>query len=101
MDICPQDYIKNTYDLQASTPELILSMKHKFTHFHLHITALKIQVSALSQSLHEQQGQWLEASQTHSLGLAKPTQQILASILEISTDPIPSDVNSYYDKEKT
>lgn len=77
MSQCPTSYIMQTYQLQTNNVREIMTIKHSFSHFHLHIKALCLQTNRLSSTVAEQPGQWFAMNQTTSLGLAKPISSII------------------------
>lgn len=82
-DDCPLDFIRNEYDLAGDPPQPLIAFKHRFSHFHLEINALRIKTQALGNRLTEAKGQWFTSEKLGSLGLAKPTSKILSLLLDI------------------
>ncbi|MDR3443313.1 MAG: A/G-specific adenine glycosylase [Legionella sp.] len=74
---CPLEYIRRKYDLSGNEPTKLIAFKHRFSHFHLEINALKIKTKALGRSVAEVKGQWFAKEDLSSLGLARPTSKIL------------------------
>lgn len=63
----------------------LLSMKHTFSHFHLHIDAVAIEVSENDQLVvNENTGQWFNEHEISQLGLAKPVKDIIEVFLSTS-----------------
>lgn len=79
---CPLEYIHDRYALLGEEPKSIMKFKHRFSHFHLAIDALKIKTKALKNRLSESQGQWFAQEELSSLGLAKPIHVILSRVYE-------------------
>lgn len=77
-DHCPLNFIRLHYDLAGKTPKKLLAFKHRFSHFHLEISALSIETEALGNKVAEIPGQWFAQESLHTLGLAQPTSKILA-----------------------
>lgn len=75
---CPLDFIRVNYDLVGDTPKHLMAFKHRFSHFHLEINALRIRTKALGNNLAEPCGKWFAKEQMSSLGLAQPTSKILS-----------------------
>lgn len=75
---CPLEFIRNEYDLAGDTPEQLIAFKHRFSHFHLEINAVKIGIKVMGTKLSEAQGQWFTKDKLNQLGLARPTSKILA-----------------------
>ncbi len=78
---CPLEFIQQEYHLLGDTPEKLVAFKHCFSHFHLQISALRIQTSNQGEKLGETKGKWFAREEINTLGLAKPTSKIL-SLLE-------------------
>ena len=74
---CPLEFIRQEYDLSGNKPTKLIAFKHRFSHFHLEINALKIKTKALGRSVAEVKGQWFAKEDLSSLGLARPTSKIL------------------------
>lgn len=76
-DDCPKRYAK-TY-LNAEHPVIadLMSFKHSFTHFHLHIEAKSIGIDSQKKTALQQNQQWFNLTEISSLGIAKPTKKIL------------------------
>lgn len=74
---CPLEFIRQEYDLSGNEPTKLIAFKHRFSHFHLEINALKIKTKALGRSVAEVKGQWFAKEDLSSLGLARPTSKIL------------------------
>lgn len=79
-DRCPLDFIQSTYCIQGEAPEFLLELKHQFTHFHLEIMALQINVTSSERHSTDLKGQWFSLHHLPALGLAKPTQLILSTL---------------------
>ncbi len=77
---CPLTYIQQHYSLEATNFQPLMQFKHRFSHFHLEIEAIKIETPT-KQAIAEAAGQWLPIQQLPSLGLAKPTTHILESLI--------------------
>jgi A/G-specific adenine glycosylase len=77
---CPLTYIQDQYNLQGTALKHILSLKHRFSHFHLEIDALMIDTHVLKDNIAETNGQWFTQEQLVNVGLAKPTSQILEQV---------------------
>lgn len=82
-DRCPLNFLEQQYALIGDTPVPLIAFKHKFSHFHLEINALSIQVKAAGHQLREPEGQWFSKEQFSSLGLAKPTSVILSRLYQL------------------
>jgi A/G-specific adenine glycosylase len=75
---CPLDFIRQKYNLLGQDTQQLLAFKHRFTHFHLEINALRIQTKTLGSCLAEPSGRWFTQEEINFLGIAKPTSKILA-----------------------
>ncbi len=80
IDDCPLGFIKHHYALQGTTPEHLISFKHRFSHFHLDIDAFRIKTQPIAKQLSESTGTWFSREQLETVGLAKPTSLILSKI---------------------
>ncbi len=80
MDDCPLGFIKLKYALDGATPKHLTDFKHRFSHFHLDITAFSIQTQVRSDQVGESAGKWFSKEQLSSVGLAKPTSLILSKL---------------------
>lgn len=80
--LCPVKFIETEYDLKGGAPIPLIEFKHKFTHVTLEIKALSIQTQAQGNKLSECRGKWFTKKQLTTLGLAKPTIQILSKFFD-------------------
>ncbi len=76
---CPVSYIKEHLHLSGDNPTILTSFKHRFSHFHLEIDALKINVEFDKNQIHECTGQWFTKEELTQVGIAKPTAYILST----------------------
>ncbi len=98
-DACPIAYLDKNNLLSEGEPKELLKIHHSFSHFHLHIKAVAIQVKpSLYQNLKamelvsrthtpiisESAGAWFLPKDTASLGMSKPMKDILAHFLSIN-----------------
>ncbi|WP_028389044.1 A/G-specific adenine glycosylase [Legionella fairfieldensis] len=75
---CPIEYINQTYALaSSSTPQALLTIRHSFSHFHLEIKALALQITSSATLLAECPGNWIKTNKINELGLAKPVRDII------------------------
>ena len=81
VDACPKDFIAKKYQLKTDETKTLMSMRHSFTHFHLQINAISMQVSTTTQTLRESTEGWFTAEDLGSLGLAKPVSDIIQYFL--------------------
>lgn len=77
LSICPITHIRKTYALTAENTQDLMTIKHSFSHFHLHIRALSLQTTLANDSLAECPGRWFAANDITKLGLAKPVSSII------------------------
>lgn len=82
IDDCAEQYINHTYTLNVLRTTNILNMRHTFSHFHLDIKALAIEISISENCLMENPGNWYAAKELNQLGLAKPIIDIINVFLE-------------------
>lgn len=83
---CPLHYIQRQYALDGEPPKELTNFKHRFSHFHLEINALSIQVKISDNGLAESSGQWFAKDQLSSVGLAKPTSLILDRLFDSASN---------------
>lgn len=75
---CPIAYILQNYTYKSEkASDLLMSLKHSFSHFDLHIDAKSIRVSADGFQINESSGSWFAKDQLRKIGLAKPISLIL------------------------
>ena len=74
---CPSAYVMDYYGMGTEIPKALLTMKHSFSHFHLHINALSLKALPTNHLLAETSGCWFSHKELPSLGLAKPVTMIL------------------------
>lgn len=82
LNICPQQYILQEYQFKGATPIPLMAFKHRFSHFHLEISAVRIDTQIDPTKIAESSGQWFTQDRLSSLGLAKPTSVILSKLYE-------------------
>ncbi len=78
MDVCPASHIRNTYPFQIDEAQVVMKIKHSFSHFHLHILALSFQSRKPTAVMAECTGRWFRADEMGGLGLAKPVSLIIS-----------------------
>lgn len=79
MNVCAITFVEKKYPVRIDTLVSLETIKHSFSHFHLHIKPLSIGVNYLSQlTCPEPSGKWVKPSALHTLGLAKPISQVIA-----------------------
>ncbi|MCP0913558.1 MULTISPECIES: A/G-specific adenine glycosylase [Legionella] len=75
---CPMDYVRKNYPWELKNVQEITQIKHSFSHFHLHISALAVQVELHNKTiLAETSGAWFTAAQLTQIGLPKPVSKII------------------------
>lgn len=75
---CPKRYAMDFYHLKTTDPEALLSIKHSFSHFHLHIQALAMQaLNTYTKQDSNLSGHWLTANDIKQCGLPKPISTII------------------------
>ena len=76
-DCCPKGHVSNTYQLRVHSIQNLMEFKHTFTHFHMHIFALSIEIRSDSlANFHQENGNWFNEQDLQTLGLAKPVSAI-------------------------
>jgi A/G-specific adenine glycosylase len=78
MDDCPTTYVSEHYHLHTKRIKEFMTIKHSFTHFHLHMTVVSMHTERPAHS--QSPGHWFLVGEAVSLGLAKPIRTIIASI---------------------
>ena len=74
---CPTTYVFNRYMLQTSNVQELMTINHSFSHFHLRIKALSMQINPVLNTLAECPGRWFAPHEITGLGLAKPVSDII------------------------
>jgi len=65
------------------------SVKHSFSHFHLEITPVSVELPSIPTSIMDGNSKaWYNVADIHSLGLAAPVKRLLHSILKEKTHDI-------------
>lgn len=80
--ISAEDYIKKTYYFDTLETRQLMSLKHTFSHFQLHITALALCTVPIENKVNESFGKWIPVQELNQLGLATPTMTIIKHFLE-------------------
>lgn len=77
--IDPLDYVKQTHRFSITTVKTLMTIKHSFSHYHLHITALALTCEELLQHDNDKitKGQWFRLDDLRSIGIPKPVHQII------------------------
>ncbi len=65
---------------EPSTTKIWSSWRHSFSHFHLDITPILLNVNTKSSSVTEENLRWLHPSQVETLGVPAPTARLLAQL---------------------
>lgn len=84
LDMDPKQYIANNYGFNCAAINNLIKIKHSFSHFHLHITALALTIQPNAKLFVENTGEWFHVYQLDNIGLAKPVQQIINYFIEKS-----------------
>ncbi|KTC78069.1 A/G-specific adenine glycosylase [Legionella brunensis] len=84
MDIhsCPKEHIKKLYNFDCLHAQEMMQLKHSFSHFHLHIKAIRIETIPTKDTITEMPGRWFKLSEVNTLGLAKPIATIIKHFQE-------------------
>lgn len=76
-DCCPKAHVANTYQLGVHSIQTLMEFKHSFSHFHMHISALSLEINrGLLANFHLENGNWFHEKDLQTLGLAKPVSAI-------------------------
>lgn len=82
MDTCPTSHVAKTYKMRTSDPQIMLSFKHSFSHFHLKINALSLHTIQIAPNpISEEAGAWFKPDEIIKLGIAKPISIIINHFL--------------------
>ncbi|MDP3706441.1 MAG: A/G-specific adenine glycosylase [Legionellaceae bacterium] len=77
MDDNPETYVQHHYNIQPTHVKKIMTMKHSFSHFHLHISVVSLQSKASGDAVIECSGRWFSDDELNKIGLAKPVTAII------------------------
>ncbi len=75
---CPTAFIRKTYQAEVSKTQAIMAIKHSFSHFHLHISALATECRFSVAEVAEMPGRWFGFDEIDQLGLSSPMAKIIA-----------------------
>lgn len=89
MDIDPSTYIDETYHLHTMDAQELMTIKHSFSHYHLHILAWSLQQQAEDNPNTECPGHWFHASEIQNIGVSTPVHQIIDRFLTLRTRTSP------------
>ncbi|RAP37984.1 A/G-specific adenine glycosylase [Legionella quinlivanii] len=81
-DASPHAYIKDNYSLDCLKLTPLLHLRHSFSHYHLNIQAMALEVRGSVLSVSEKQGLWYNKHELSQLGLAKPVSDILKYFIQ-------------------
>ena len=73
---CPATYARLTYQLEVQNIVTLITFKHSFTHYHLHIKAVALEIST-TPTISVNKGTYFNRNELALLGLAKPISKIL------------------------
>lgn len=82
----PLDFIQQNYKVNGVTMQELGELKHKFTHFHLLIKTIAVQVELSCSFIFENTGKWYKLSEINKIGLPKPVQMIIGNYIEFKVD---------------
>lgn len=66
----------------AREPEMLLPFRHTFSHYHLDIQPVRVELSQPPGQVGEKEAGWFTLHQQHTIGLAAPTEKLLAQLRE-------------------
>ena len=72
---CLATYMRSTYQLEINNIQELITFKHSFTHYHLHIKAITLETTPPTISVDK--GKYFTRDELPFLGLAKPISKIL------------------------
>lgn len=81
MDLHPSTYIRNTSHIQTMEAQELMSIKHSFSHYHLHILAWSLQCNAGDSTCTESPGRWFHANEIQNIGIPTPVSKIIDRFL--------------------
>lgn len=70
-----QNHIKNRYNIHTEQIQEMMSLKHVFTHFRLHIKVISLKAQ-LADAVAEHPGRWFAMNEITQVGIAKPVKLI-------------------------
>ncbi len=83
LDSCPQEFLSSNYGITTSTCLPLNTMKHTFSHFHLHISVVELLAKSYSAAkVHESSGKWFALEELARVGLPKPVITILQTFAQ-------------------
>ena len=89
MDVDPSTYIDETYRLQTIEARELMTIKHSFSHYHLHILAWSLQHHAGETASDECSGRWFHAAEIQNIGVSTPVSKIIDRFLTLQTRASP------------
>ncbi|HBI21477.1 MAG TPA: A/G-specific adenine glycosylase, partial [Legionella sp.] len=81
MDVDPSIYIRETYRFQTMQAQELITIKHSFSHYHLHILAWSLQLRASDTASGECSGRWFHANEIQNIGVSTPVRKIIDRFL--------------------
>ncbi len=82
MNVCPKSYVYDNYKIRVENSVELTKIKHSFSHFNLHITALSMKSHQSDSLVLESSGRWLSIDDIKTLGIAKPVNDIINCFLK-------------------
>ncbi len=74
--------------LRAKTaPQMLTAFRHTFSHYHLDIQPVLVELSQPLAQVAEHPGQWFSLQEENRIGLAAPTERLLTELRNTHTDP--------------
>ena len=73
-------WVKSHLGLEYKQAELLPSFRHTFSHYHLHIQPLHIQLEQLATAVGEHNDHWYNPDNPSALGLAAPVKELLQAL---------------------
>ena len=84
IDTCAMRHVKEQFKFDCEQPNELIKIKHSFSHFHLHIKALSLQVNTSIHGIAENAGRWFQTNELDRLGLATPVRTIIDHFIKSS-----------------
>ncbi|AMG68481.1 A/G-specific adenine glycosylase [Providencia stuartii] len=66
--------------IQHDTPEQLIAFRHTFSHFHLDIIPVKVNIQAFTSAMDEGKGLWYNLNLGATIGLAAPVESLLQQL---------------------
>ena len=82
METHPSTYLHSGSNVQTMAPQALMTIKHSFSHYHLHIVAWSLQCDSTTT---ECLGKWFHANEIQNIGVSTPVSKIINRFLTLQT----------------